>query len=102
MANITFTGVFEDIEHDHTFEAKVTVNVHPAAGEDFEEFVDNVYHHTINQSLNTEDITWNRKVYKDIVEVINDYLENFEIYEVDDSVVDEVVMDNLDWVSKVF
>lgn len=102
MANLTFTGVFEDIDHEYTFEAKVTVNIHPAAGKDFEEFVDNVYTHSMIRPVRSKDLTWNHKVYEDVVEIINDYPENFELYMVDDSVEDEVIMDNLDWINKVF
>lgn len=102
MFNFTFTGVFENIDHEKTFEAKVTVNIHPAAGEYFEEFVNNVYTHSMIRPVRSKYLTWNHKVYEDIVEVVNDYPENFELYMVDNSVEDEVVMDNLDWINKVF
>lgn len=98
MANLTFTGVFEDIDHEKTFEANLTVKVHPAAGEYFEEFVDNVYTHSMIRPVRYKCLIWNHKVYENVVEVINDYPENFELYIVGAPLKDDIVIEHLDWI----
>lgn len=102
MSNaLVFTGVFEDVEGEKTFEAKVGVNIALHAPAGFSDFFHAVASFDGDDEDNTaEDRTWNGVEYEDEVEALDDNLDFFEIAWVENTD-EEVVLDNLDWVVAV-
>ena len=104
MSNaLVFTGIFEDVEGEYTFEAKVGLDValhSPAGFSDFFYAVSSFDGEPEEDDV--EERTFNGTVYSDVTEVLDDYLDYFEISWVDPEVEETVLLENLDWVTVVY
>lgn len=105
MSNaLVFTGIFEDVEGEYTFEAKVGLDVASYAPAGFSDFFYAVssFDGEPEEEDDVEERTFNGTVYSDVVEVLDDYLDYFEISWVDPEVEETVLLENLDWVTVVY
>lgn len=105
MSNaLVFTGIFEDVEGEYTFEAKVGLDVAPHAPVGFSDFFDAVssFDGEPEDDDDVEERTFDGIVYSDVVDVLEDYINYFEISWVDPEVEDVVLLENLDGVIAIY
>ena len=104
MSNaLVFSGIFEESEGEYTFEARVGVNVALHAPAGFSDFFHSVASFDEeSEDDDVEDRTFSGIVYSDVVDVLDDYLDYFEISWVGPEVEDVVLLENLDSVITVY